>query len=80
MAVTFSLSDVTGSSGNSCSNEYRGTAPFTEPCVKGVANLLKELNTANGLGAFLDFHSYSQLWLGPWGYTKDLPVDFDTQV
>ena len=30
--------------------------------------------------AFIDFHSYSQLWMSPWGYMKTPPVDFKVQV
>ena len=30
--------------------------------------------------AFIDFHSYSQMWMSPWGYTKTHPKDFDDQV
>lgn len=26
--------------------------------------------------SYLTFHSYSQLWMYPWGYTSDLPADW----
>jgi len=26
---------------------------------------------------YLTFHTYSQLWLTPWGYTEVLPDDYD---
>lgn len=29
---------------------------------------------------FIDFHSFAQLWMSPWGYTKNLPPDFKDQV
>lgn len=29
---------------------------------------------------FIDFHSFAQLWMSPWGYTKKLPPDFKDQV
>lgn len=31
---------------------------------------------ANDIKAFLTMHSYSQLWLTPWGYTTDVPNDY----
>lgn len=31
------------------------------------------------LKGYVNFHSYSQEWMSPWGYTDDLPVDYETQ-
>ncbi len=61
-----------GSSGNPCSEIYRGTAPFSEP----ETQVLRNYTIANPrLVATIDFHSYSQLLLYPWGYTPTLPPD-----
>ena len=30
--------------------------------------------------AFIDVHSYSQLWMSPWGFTEEFPPDFEAQV
>jgi murein tripeptide amidase MpaA len=59
-----------GSSGTPTSDTYRGTAPFSEPESKAVADYV----TANGpfVGA-IDYHSYSQLILRPYGWTNALP-------
>jgi len=59
-----------GSSGTPSSDTYRGTAAFSEPESKGVAAYV----TANGpfVGA-IDYHSYSQLILRPYGWTSTPP-------
>ncbi|XP_077994289.1 carboxypeptidase B-like isoform X2 [Glandiceps talaboti] len=65
-----------GASHSPCSDSYCGPYPFSEPSVKGVSDFIKR----NGrFIAFMDFHSYSQLWMSPWGYTTDLPKDFEIQ-
>ena len=66
-----------GAHDDKCSHLYHGPYPFSEPEVKGVASFL---STINNLKGFIDFHSYGQLWMTPWGYTKELPKDFDEQV
>jgi len=59
-----------GSSSTPSSDTYRGTAAFSEPESTAVRNWF----TANGpyRGA-IDYHSYSQLILRPYGYTTALP-------
>jgi len=59
-----------GSSGTPSSDTYRGTAAFSEPESKAVS----DYTLANGpfVGA-IDYHSYSQLILRPYGWTKVLP-------
>ncbi|XP_064611918.1 carboxypeptidase B-like [Liolophura sinensis] len=66
-----------GASKDPCSDSYCGPSPFSESEVKGVADFL---NAVPGrFRAYIDFHSFSQLWMTPWGYTKDLPPDFPLQ-
>jgi hypothetical protein len=55
-----------GSSGTPGSETYRGTAAFSEPESQAVRNFLQSLPR---VGGFIDYHSYSQLILEPWGYT-----------
>jgi hypothetical protein len=54
-----------GSSGQPSSETYRGTAAYSEPETKCIADYL--LANMNTLKAAIDFHSYSQLMLRPWG-------------
>ncbi|MBX3323537.1 MAG: hypothetical protein KF757_11150 [Phycisphaeraceae bacterium] len=58
-----------GSSGNTGNDTYRGTAPFSEP----ETNALRLYAQADPrVVSHIDYHSYSQLILWPWGYG---PVD-----
>lgn len=61
-----------GSSGNSSSETYRGTAPFSEPESQVMRDFILGLPNFSG---FIDVHSYGQLILQPYGYTPNLPPD-----
>lgn len=61
-----------GSSGDSSSDLYRGPSPFSEPESAAIASYIASIP---GLRAHIDFHSYSQLVLGPWGWTEDAAPD-----
>jgi carboxypeptidase T len=62
-----------GSSGDPGSNIYRGPSPFSE----SETQALRDFYYANQqIVANIDFHSYSQLILYPWGYTdQEFPPD-----
>lgn len=62
-----------GSSGNTFSEIYRGTAPFSEPETQAVRDFLQQ----NPPKALISYHSYSQLVLYPWGHT-DAPAPDET--
>ncbi len=53
-----------GSSGSPSSDVYRGTAPFSEPETAAVRDLL----AAQTPGMSISAHTYSNLWIYPWGY------------
>lgn len=53
-----------GSSGTTSSQTYRGTAAFSEPETTAIKNYAL---AQPGLLGFIDFHSYSQLLIYPWG-------------
>jgi len=64
-----------GSSNSSCSDTYMGPGPASEPEVKNVCNYWKSLQTASGAAGLsfvgaIDWHSYSQLVLRPYGNTS----------
>lgn len=61
-----------GSSGNKNSETYRGTAPFSEPETANIRDLALTLPR---IGGMVDFHSYGELILWPWGYTETPPPD-----
>jgi len=60
-----------GSSAKRASQVYRGEAPFSEP----EAAALRDLMLAEDFGAHIDFHSYGQLLLHPWSYTRERSRD-----
>jgi murein tripeptide amidase MpaA len=58
--------DNSGSSPNPASAVYRGSSAFSEPETRAVRDLV----LGRDFGAMITYHSYSQVILYPWGYTK----------
>ncbi|RMH00975.1 MAG: hypothetical protein D6702_12605 [Planctomycetota bacterium] len=54
-----------GSSGSPSSEIYRGTAPFSEPETAALRDALAAMPPGMSISA----HSYSDLWIYPWGYS-----------
>ncbi|CAG0917678.1 unnamed protein product [Notodromas monacha] len=65
-----------GASGNKCSEIYAGPSPFSEPCARLVADYILRLNQDKSLLAFVTIHSYSQLWMTPFGYNETYPENY----
>jgi murein tripeptide amidase MpaA len=63
-----------GNTNNQCSLTHQGAEPFTEPEARAVRDYISG-NNINWQG-FITLHSYSQLWMTPWGYTRDLPENY----
>jgi len=63
-----------GTSTDPCSDAYEGKSAADQPEVAAVQDYLREKDTFLG---YINFHSYSQLWMSPWGYTSSLPKDYD---
>jgi carboxypeptidase T len=59
--------DNTGSSPDPCSETYRGSAAFSEPETAAIRDFVE----ANDFKNVLNYHTYSNLLLYPWGYTSD---------
>jgi len=69
--------DEGGSRHDECSDLYLGPAAFSE--IENV-NVRNYVMKRKGDWVFYNtIHSYSQLVLLPWGYTEDLPVDYEEQ-
>ncbi|XP_070577618.1 carboxypeptidase B-like [Ptychodera flava] len=64
-----------GSSGNPCSTSYRGPEAFSEAETDAAAKFVESL--APNVAVFIDFHAYSQMWMSPYGYTRDSPPEPD---
>jgi len=65
-----------GSSNNPCSDTYMGPTAGSEPEVKAMTDYLR--NTPR-IKNYCDWHSYSQLFMGPWGWSFSLPTDYNKQ-
>ncbi|MFI1977359.1 M14 family metallopeptidase [Streptomyces wedmorensis] len=61
-----------GSSGSKSSETYRGTAPESAPEVKVVADFVRSrvVGGKQQITAAIDFHTYSELVLWPFGWTS----------
>lgn len=68
--------DNQGSSPQPSSATYRGSGPFSEP----ESQAIRDFVTKHNFIITLSFHSYSQLWLYPWGYTYQQTPDHQTFV
>jgi len=67
-----------GTSTDKCSDIYIGPEPFSEPETLAVKTFI-ENKAAAGVNwtSYFAVHSYSQMWLVPWGWTYDLPPTYD---
>jgi hypothetical protein len=63
--------DDVGSSPDPASDLYRGTGPFSEPETRMIRNFCE----AHEFRIALNYHSYSNLFLNPWGWTTMLTPD-----
>lgn len=60
----FLWSSGIGTSSNSCSDVFKGSAAFSEPETRNVRHML---DTYTNIACMVDVHSYSELILYPWG-------------
>ncbi|XP_070588843.1 carboxypeptidase B2 [Erythrolamprus reginae] len=65
----------TGASSNDCEETYCGPYPESEPEVKAVADFIRKRK--DRIKAYLTMHSYSQMVLFPYSYTKNISKDHD---
>jgi len=64
-----------GVSRDPCSEAYLGNRPFSQIEVEQVAHYIRD----NNFKGYINFHAYSQLWMGPWGYSAILPPHVNIQ-
>jgi len=65
-----------GASTDPCSETFRGKGAASEPEVKAVTEWIKSLGNVK---LYTNFHSYSQLYMRPNGWTSALPKDAPIQ-
>lgn len=65
-------------SGDPCSEIYRGESAFSEIESRAIRDGVLALQ--NRLKAYFSIHAYSQLWMTPYGYTRDYPPHYSQQM
>ncbi|VDL70586.1 unnamed protein product [Nippostrongylus brasiliensis] len=60
-----------GSSDDPCSEIYQGTGPFSEPETRAVRDAILSKRYRGRVDAFITLHTYSQIWIHPYGHRKD---------
>ncbi|KAF2197694.1 hypothetical protein GQ43DRAFT_424031 [Delitschia confertaspora ATCC 74209] len=68
-----------GASTNPCSETFKGLAAGDAPENKGMMAQVTSLRDGKGLRLYIDFHSYGQYILWPYGYNCNLVVENDAQ-
>ncbi|KAK3369660.1 hypothetical protein B0T24DRAFT_363200 [Lasiosphaeria ovina] len=58
-----------GASTNPCAEDFKGKAQSDAPETTALAAWLKTTKANQGLKLFIDYHSYSQLFMTPYGYS-----------
>lgn len=61
-----------GASTDPCSLTYRGEKPRDSPENAGLDDFARKIRDTQGIKSFIDWHSYSQLILMPYGYKETL--------
>ncbi|EWC47313.1 hypothetical protein DRE_03432 [Drechslerella stenobrocha 248] len=63
-----------GASTNQCAQDFKGVSPGNTAEYKGLSAFIVNLKKTVDVKLFIDYHSYSQLILSPWGYTCKEPA------
>ncbi|KAL2152219.1 hypothetical protein VTH82DRAFT_5403 [Thermothelomyces myriococcoides] len=58
-----------GASTNPCAQDFRGSEPADAPETQALAAFLQKTQQSQGVKLYIDWHSYSQLFMTPYGYS-----------
>lgn len=72
--ISFWNITVVGASSNPCTDTYAGSKPFSEIETKTLSDYFK---TIPNLQVYLDFHSYGQMLMFPYGNTTEHLDNYD---
>jgi murein tripeptide amidase MpaA len=64
-----------GASRLACSDSYCGKSAFSEVEVLAVSQYIASVNASQPVVEVIDYHSYSQLFMAPWGWSSNTPPD-----
>jgi hypothetical protein len=65
-----------GASDVPCASTYAGPYPNSEPEALAQSEFMMDRNGIWDL--FITLHTYGQLWMAPYGYTTDLPENYES--
>jgi len=65
---------TTGVSADPCAQTFPGSGPFSEKCTQNMRDRISELS--GNIKLYMAVHSYSQMWLTPWGFGSPKPADY----
>ncbi|XP_012270225.1 carboxypeptidase B-like isoform X2 [Orussus abietinus] len=69
---------ASGASSDPCHETYAGPEAFSEPETRAIADYI--MANRRDIRVYLTLHSYSQMWLVPWSYTRAKPSDYSELV
>ncbi|KAI5363900.1 Putative peptidase M14, carboxypeptidase A, metallocarboxypeptidase-like, propeptide [Septoria linicola] len=72
--------DPNGASTDPCAQTYKGRSAGDTPENKALVAQLKSVSDRQNIAQYLDFHSYGNYLLSPYGYTANVPANSATQV
>lgn len=58
-----------GASTNPCAQDYKGPSAASAPETRALASFASSIRSSQGLKLYIDWHSYSQLFMSPYGYS-----------
>ena len=61
-----------GSSQDPCQDTFHGTSPFSEQESKATRDAIFSIKSTQKIASFVSVHSFSQLWMTPYGSKKSL--------
>ncbi|XP_064468671.1 carboxypeptidase A2-like [Ornithodoros turicata] len=68
---------LTGSSANPCAENFAGTFPFSEAESRAIRDGIE--NVKDRLQVYINLHSYGQIVMIPYGYSKGYTSDYKSQ-
>jgi len=69
-----------GASADPCSDTFRGARAFSSPEANSEHRFLQPLYQAGNLISYIDIHSYGGYFLSSWGYTNNLPPNYQQML
>ena len=76
--IVLSVYLATGVSSNPCGETYPGIYAASEPEVAAISGFVG--NNSAMFDFFITLHSYGQLWMLPYGYSNELPDNYENMV